>query len=464
MDFRKTSVEAIAEDVRSRRVSAEEVVRHSAERIEALNGRLNAFCAWDGDAAVDAARALDARIARGEDVGPLAGVPVGVKDLEDARGFVTTYGSALWADAPPATADSLAVARMRAAGAIVMGKTNTPEFGCKGATDNPVFGPTLNPWSTDHSPGGSSGGSGAAIAAGMVPLATGSDGGGSIRIPAALCGLSGFKASQGRVPLGGPGAPTTGLLAVRGPMACTIRDTVVALDAMRGDDPTDTFALPADDGPWLPRLDAAPVARVIWAPTLGYAEIDGEILRVCETALAALRDAGVEIIEREQLLDEHPLRHWWCMWTSAMARKLGDRIGTPDFELIDADLRVMVEQGMQMTGADYARAIDAGHAYNWQLEQAFAEAPLILSPTCAGRTPRSGELGSINGRDTAGWVELTFGINMTRNPAASVHAGLAENGLPVGLQIIGRQRDDLGVLNAAAYFESVLGPTRFPDL
>ncbi len=205
MDFRDITIAELVAGVHSGEHSAEAVARSTLARLDAENGRLNAFVARVPEATVLAeARAVDAAVARGEEPGPLAGVPVGVKDLEDVRGLPTCYGSALWADAPPAARDSLLVARMRAAGAVVVGKTNTPEFGCKGATDNPAFGATANPWSLEHSPGGSSGGSSAALAAGLVPLATGSDGGGSIRIPASVCGHSGFKATQGRVPLADP--------------------------------------------------------------------------------------------------------------------------------------------------------------------------------------------------------------------------------------------------------------------
>ncbi|HEY5252291.1 MAG TPA: amidase, partial [Acidimicrobiales bacterium] len=207
MDFRTESVSELADQVRKGERSARDLVAHALARIEADNPRLNAFVAVDGERALAVAESIDQRVASGGDPGPLAGIPIGVKDLEDAAGFVTTLGSPLLADAEPARVDSPLVARLTAAGCVVVGKTNTPELGWKPDTDNGLFGPTLNPWNLEHTPGGSSGGSAAAIAAGMVPLATGSDGGGSIRIPAACCGLSGMKASMGRVPMGGADAP-----------------------------------------------------------------------------------------------------------------------------------------------------------------------------------------------------------------------------------------------------------------
>ncbi len=457
MDFRDTDLNALGAELRAGRLSVEELMRSTLARIEALNPALNAFVSLtDPDRVLAEARALDAEFARGDDPGPLAGIPVGIKDLEDVRGLVTTFGSALWADAAPATTDSIEVERLRAAGAIIIGKTNTPEFGCKGATDNTLFGPTRNPWDHDYSPGGSSGGSSAALAAGLVPLATGSDGGGSIRIPAALCGHSGFKPSQGRVPMGG--APTTGLLAVRGPMTMSLRDTVVALDVLRGDHPGDIFGLPDDCQSWQPAYAARALPeRVVWAPTLGFAEVDSEVLEVCSAAVEALRGAGVEVIEADQVFDSHPLAHWWTLWTVLLARKMGRYRDDPRWERVDPALRGMVETGLGISGVDFALAIDACHHYNDQLEATFADAPYLLSPTCAGRTPKAGGDGTINGKPTAAWVEMTFGFNMTRNPAASVHAGLDSDGMPVGLQIVGRQRDDLGVLCAAGAIEDLLG-------
>lgn len=467
MDYRDTDLGAVAAAVRTGERTAASFAASTLARIAERGPQLGAFVAlYSDDEVMAQAERIDACVARGEDPGALAGVMVGVKDLEDVAGLPTRFGSALWMDAPAATRDSLQVTRMRAAGAIIVGKTSTPEFGCKGVTDSPAFGFTANPWNTAFSPGGSSGGSAAALAAGLVPLATGSDGGGSIRIPAAMSGLSGFKASQGRVPLADPGAPTTGVLAVRGPMARSMRDTVIALDVVRGDATGDIYGLPSMDGSWLEAFDARRLpARVIWSPTLGFAQIDDAVRAVCEAALEHLRGAGVEVVERERVLHSHPLEHWWNLWTSAMARKLGDRVGTEHWARIDPALRGMIEYGLTVTGADYARAMDACHDYNVQLEAAFAAeaAPLILTPTVAGRAPRAGEPGVINGIATAAWVEMTFALNMTRSPVATVHAGTDPDGLPVGLQLIGRQRADVEVLCAAGCVEDLLGgPGRAP--
>ncbi len=233
MDFRTQTLDELATSVRTGQVSAVELTTHALERIEALNPRLNAFCLVDGERAMSEARALDARRAKGEELGALAGIPIGVKDLDDVAGMVTTHGSVLHKENEAARLDSILVRRLREDGCVIVGKTNTPEFGAKPDTYNELFGATRNPWNPAHSPGGSSGGSAAAVAAGMVPLATGSDGGGSIRIPASCCGLSGLKPSHGRVPSGGPEPPSWHDLSSKGVMARRIAD--VAVRPGRGD-------------------------------------------------------------------------------------------------------------------------------------------------------------------------------------------------------------------------------------
>ena len=285
IDFRSTSLDELARSVRAKEISARELTEAALDRIERLNPVYNAFVAVDGERALHAAAGIDERIVAGDDPGPLAGIPLGVKDLQNAIGFRTTHGSALHADDPPAFFDDPFVARMRAAGCVVVGKTNTPEFGWMGNTTNAVFGPSLNPFDTSRGPGGSSGGASAALAAGMVPLATGSDGGGSIRIPSACCGLSGMKPSLGRVPGGGPNPPGWLDLSTNGPMARRIADVARALDVAVGPDPTDLRALPRPEASWLAALDEPHVpARVAYAPTLGYATVDAEVAAACERA------------------------------------------------------------------------------------------------------------------------------------------------------------------------------------
>ncbi|MBM4206125.1 MAG: amidase [Gammaproteobacteria bacterium] len=459
MDFRKSSVESLVADIRLRRMSVREVTQRALANIEDLNKSLNAFCALNPVDALAQADALDARLKKGDPVGPLVGVPLGVKDLEDARGYVTTYGSQLNINNPKATEDSVQVARLRAAGCVIVGKTNTPEYGHKGVTDNLPFGFTRNPWNTEYSAGGSSGGSSAAIASGMVPLATGSDGGGSIRLPSSACGFTGFKASQGRVPLGGSSPAGAGLLAVRGPMAMRATDIALALDALTGDESTDIFGLPHPGCSLRAALDVDNrPAAVVWSPTMGFGEVDAEVLATCEAFIKRLESEGVKVIRREQIFDKDPNGQWFVLWATYRARAQEHLHGTAQWELIDPSLRAMVDYGLKVSGIEFVRALDACHTLNVDLEAALRDAPFILSPTLAGQVPKKDAGGGLlNGRESSSWVTFTPAINMTRNPAGTVNVGFRSTGMPVGLQVIGRQRDDLRVLKTLAYFESLAG-------
>jgi Asp-tRNA(Asn)/Glu-tRNA(Gln) amidotransferase A subunit family amidase len=460
MDFRKVTIEALVGEVRARRLSARELTAAALANIEAVNPTLNAVCEVRPELALRDAEALDARLARGDAVGPLAGIPFLVKDLEDAAGYRTTYGSALHADAPPAAQDSVLVARLKAAGAVVVGKSNTPAFGFKGLTENIPFGATRNPWSLDYHAGGSSGGSGSALAGGMVPLATGSDGGGSIRIPAAVCGFAGLKTTQGQVAVGGPNAPGTAVLSVKGPMALRVRDTALALEAVRGPDDTDPFSLPRVGGSWREALDGANrPAKVVWAPTLGYAKPDREILGKAKAVVDQLAELGVAVETRETVFDANPGGAWYAIWTAQRALAQGQLKGSPDWERIDADLRTQIEHGMTLSAADYARALAAAHRFSFQLAEAFGDADVILTLTIAAHTPSLSGPGLIDGQPAGGdWVQYTPVINMTRNPAGVVPIGLSSLGLPIGLQVIGRHRDDVGVLQAMCFLEDLLQP------
>lgn len=457
MDFLDDSVAAIARRVQTGEQAAREVVAHAIGRIEALDPVINAFVAWDGERAMADAAAIDERVAAGDTIGPLAGVPVGVKDLEAVEGFTTSFGSALHVNDPPAAADSVHVARLRAAGAVIVGKTNTPEYGHKGATDNVPFGQTVNPWSTAHSPGGSSGGTGAALAAGMIALGTGSDGGGSIRIPAALCGLSGLKTETARIPITGRTMPGSGLLSTNGPMGRTAEDSAVALDAVIGPDGRDPLSLPHPGESWAARLAAAePPERVVWAPTMGYATVDTAILDSCRAGIDALAAAGTEVIEVDEVFPDDPVMDWLTLWSVARFKAQGHLMGTADWELLSESIRPQIEMGAGVSGVDHARAHDRCYGLNWCLEDVFTTAPFILTPSTAGLTPRLGEDGTVNGEADVGWVRFTYGINMTRNPAGSVCTGLGPGGLPIGMQVIGRHHDEPGVLGLMKVLEDVI--------
>lgn len=465
MDFRTTTVAALAADVAAARTSARDLTQAALDRIEELNPRVNAFVAVDAERALRDAAALDERIARGDEVGPLAGIPIGVKDLEDAAGFRTTQGSAVFADAAPAGVDSALVARLKAAGCIVVGKTNTPELGHKGDTENPLFGATRNPWDLERSAGGSSGGSGAALAAGMVPLCTGSDGGGSIRIPAAVNGLTGMKPSLGRVPAGGPNPPGWGDLSTKGPMARTARDTALVLDAVVGPDPTDLRSLAMPEASWSRSLDDlnAPM-RVGWSPTLGYAQVDSEVAEVCEAAVRRLEALGAEIVEIDPVFDADPAMPWITLAMGGNERALGHLRDTPDWERLDPGHRMLMDMFGRRSGVEVLAAFDACHTANVRLVELFHDVSLILTPTCAGQVGRPGAQGTVDGEETPSWVAFTYPFNMTRSPAGTVCAGFTADGLPVGLQVVGPQHADVAVLRGLAFLEDTLAIDRLAPI
>ena len=457
MDFLVETVVGLAGQVRAGQVSARELVAHAFARIDAVDGSVGAFVALDQDGAMAAASAVDDLVARGGDPGPLAGIPIGVKDLEDAAGLPTTKGLAVHAGLPPATGDSALVARLKAAGCIVVGKTNTPALGHKADTTNLVFGATRNPWNLERTAGGSSGGSAAAIAAGMVPLATGSDGGGSIRIPAALCGLSGMKPSLGRVPSGGSEAPDWQHLSTKGPMARSIVDVAHALDAVLGPEQSDLRSLPMPDAPWAGAVaDPGVPLRVAWSPTLGYATPDPEVLAACQRAVERLEGLGAQVVEVDDVFDADPLFTWLTMTGTYLRRSL-EAAGVLDDPDLDDTLRPQIEWAASLTAMDLAKAEDECHRLNLRLVDLFADARLLVSPVTAGLAPRSGMPGTIAGQETANWVQYTYPFNCTRSPAGTVPVGVSTEGTPIGLQVVGPQHADQVVLRAIAALEAELG-------
>ncbi len=459
-DFRTVTVEELARRVRDRELTATAVTEAALERIERLNPVLNAFVALDADDARDQASALDRRIEAGDDPGPLAGIPIGVKDLADAAGFQTTRGAMHLRDVAPATTDSHEVARLRAAGCVVLGKTNTPEAGHIGDTHNPLFGATLNPWNTERSPGGSSGGTGAAVAAGMIPLGTGSDGGGSIRIPSALNGLSGHKPTQGRVP-SGPAPMGAADLSTVGPMARRIRDVALALDVVAGPAPGDLRSLDPAPSSFRAALDDPPApSRVLWAPSIQGTAPDTEILAVCRAAVDRIEAAGVDVVECGPLFEAGDVvsafvKLFFGGMVPAYREVMADESA---FAQVTPFLRTVLEAAAERVDAD---ALDDARVTAQRLSLGLAEAmagfDAVLSPTVAGQTGRSMEEGTIDGEPTVEWVSYTPPFNITRRPAGTTTAGFTGDGMPVGLQIVGHQNDDLGTLRTTAWIEDLLG-------
>lgn len=435
-------------------ISPTEVMRATLDRIAQVNPELNAFVALRAEEALAEAEALTAKISKGENAGPLAGLPLGVKDLEDTAGMVTSYGSIPFKD-NMARRDSIQVARLKAAGAIVVGKTNVPEFGFTGFTKNRLHGITRNPFNRERTPGGSSGGAAAAIAGGLVPLCTGSDAGGSIRIPSSYSGCFGLKPSFGRIPAGPAPFVSTSAMIVMGPLTRCVRDAALYMDAAMGHHPADPWSLPAPAGSYLACLDEMPKKlKIAFSPTLGYAVVQKEIMACVENAVQAFEAMGHQVeLWPGRLPDTGDF--WGALIATDIYAQL-EGVLEKERDQIGRTLAAVVDQTAKMTVAQMTAIQQLRAKLNAELEKLFDTFDLLLTPTmpteafAAGGPPPS----AIDGQPIPllGAVAFTYPFNFSGHPAASVPAGLTPAGMPAGLQIVApRHRDDLALKAAYAY-------------
>lgn len=468
----------LATAIAGRRLSPVEALDSCLSRIAAVDPAVNAVVLVDEEGAQKAARAAEAAVMRGDPLGPLHGVPIGIKDTQDTAGLRTTYGSPLFADHVPA-GDAGCVARLRAAGAIVLGKTNTPEFAAGANTRNRVYGATGNAFDPSRSAAGSSGGSAVALACGMVPLASGSDTGGSLRNPAAYAGVVGLRPSPGLVAgeargLGWSHLPTDG------PMARSVADAALMLSAMAGDDARDplSYALPGEavrgvPGRWSPPRPVEPKGlRLAFTEDFGFAPTEAHVRRVFRTRVAALaplfaRAAGATpdcagaddafaVLRASHFLAQH-----------------GETYRTRP-EMLGANVRANVEEGLGYSLADYARAAAAQTRIYRGWQSFFAEHDVLVSPavTLSPRPwaePYPTEIDGVPTRSYYQWLALAYAATLPGHPALSLPLGLDESGMPFGLQIVGPRGGDALVLGVAAALErafagdAALGRPR-PDL
>jgi len=440
--------------VRRKKVSPVEAVDAVLDRIERLNPRLNAYCTVTAEGARKAARAAERALGRRSvSPGPLHGVPFSVKDLVITRGVRTTFGSPLYRDHIPAE-DAPLVARLRAAGGILVGKTNTPTLGWLGATHNLLFGATRNPWHLERTPGGSSGGASAAVAAGLAPLAVGTDGGGSIRIPASCAGVYGLKPSFGRIPI----YPPTGAwsLSQVGPITRTVADAALVLQVGAGPDPRDQYSLPAERIDYMRALAGGIKGlRVAYSDDLGFVDaLDSEVRSVCARAARTFRELGCRL---ETVLPRWPSPKacWKEIFCGGLAVRLApfrDRRAEIEPGLLD-----FVEAALKNPSTTYVQAWLDRLGW-WQHPSAFFERyDLLLTPTiaCPPFPVGLADPPAIAGRavEPYAWIPFTYPFNLTGQPAASVPCGFTRDGLPIGLQIVGRRYADATVLRASAAFE-----------
>jgi Asp-tRNA(Asn)/Glu-tRNA(Gln) amidotransferase A subunit family amidase len=446
-----------AKEIRDRIVgkeaSATEVMAETLSRMEALEPTLNAFVTPMPERALAAARDADRLLAEGGEPGPLHGVPISVKDLINVGGVRTTFGSRAMAD-NVVRDDAPAVERARAAGACVIGKTTTTEFGCKaGGGDSPLSGVTRNAWDPSKTTGGSSAGAATSVAAGVTPFALGTDGGGSIRIPASLCGVFGIKAQYGRVPVFPTSAtPTLGHV---GPISRTVRDAALLLGVISGFDARDPASVSEPVPEFLAACEA-PVdgMRVAWSPTLGYARPTPEVLKIAEEAVRAIEALGLSVDLVEEVMDD-PVELWNAEFYAGAGTRLKDALRNSR-ELLDPAVAEILDDALKGTIDEYYAKVFARYALREEVRRFFERYDVLITPTLPVAAFGAGVNvpPELPDRNVVSWVYYTYPFNLTGNPAASIPCGFTADGLPVGLQLVAKTNREVDLLRVCAAFES----------
>lgn len=441
---------------KSGELSPTEVLESTLERVKRYNPELNAIVTHTEEMAREAAKQAEKDIKAGKKVGPLIGVPITIKDLDFLKGVRTTFGSKLYENFIP-DEDAIVVERLKKAGAVIIGKTNTPEFGACAFSDNLIFGPSHNPWDKSRTPGGSSGGAAAAVAAGFGPIAQGSDGGGSIRIPSCFCGIYGMKTSFGRVP-NYPKLPGGETLTCVGVLTRTVSDTALALDVIVGPDERDRFTLPATGERYLENIEKGiDGSKIAYSPDLKYAVVDPEVAEITRKAALSFEKLGCRVTEiKPDLFDMGD--YWVNMYLAEMVEAAGKRLEEWK-KVVYPAFKPFLEAEPGLKARDYARAVFKREEFWKKIRRTFEEYNFLLTPTTAvpAWELNEGALGpkKIAGKAVGptGPLPFTMPFNFTGQPAANVPCGFTKNRLPVGLQIVGRRYDDLGVLRASRAFE-----------
>lgn len=433
-------------------VSPVEVTRTVLDRIERLDGHVNAYCLVDQDRAMQAALESERRWHGGQPLGRLDGVPASIKDMFLTRGWPTLRGSRAVDPEQDWREDAPVTARLREHGAVPVGKTATPELGWKGVTDSPLTGITRNPWDTERTPGGSSGGGAAAVALGMAPLSVGTDGGGSVRIPVSFTGIFGLKPTYGRIPLY-PASPF-GTLAHAGPLTRTVGDAALLLDVLSEPDSRDWSALEPPTSSYVARLnDGVSGLRVGYSPALGYVDVDSEVADLVARAVRTFEELGAHVEQVDPGFDD-PVEALHVLWFSGAAKSVAP-FTAEQRAVLDPGLAETCEVGAQLSAMEYLGAMTDRMSLGRLMGGFHDTYDLLVTPTmpitafAAGREVPAGW----PARRWTSWAPFSYPFNLTQQPAASVPCGFTERGLPVGLQIIGPRHADGRVLAACRAFE-----------
>ncbi|MGY1901106.1 amidase [Nocardia gipuzkoensis] len=447
----------LAQKIRQKILSPVEVVDAFLDQADRVNPQVNAYCFTLHERARAKAREAEAAVTSGAELGPLHGVPIAIKDITESKGIETTFGSwALKGHIPDK--DAIIVERSEKAGAIQVGRTNSPEFAHSPFTNNLIFGPTRNPWNLEHTAGGSSGGSAAAVAAAMAPIAEGTDGGGSIRIPSSCCGTFGLKPHFGRIPSGILETHYESLLNF-GPMTWTVRDAALLMSVWAGPDARDALSLPDTGEDWLGALQGdVRGAKVAYSPDLGWA-VDPRVREVVEKAVSTLSDLGCQVEEVPIKVTEEVYEAELVKWAS-LSTALFEKYATPENRSRMCDFTLeMFDLGNARSAADYIKMDIARSRWYDQVQSVLDKYDYLVCPTIAVPPPSAEGMSSgpdmVGGKHVhtwLGWV-LTWPFNLSMHPTASVPVGFTSGNLPVGMQIVGRRFRETDVLRLAARFE-----------
>ncbi len=446
------------EVIRRQELTSVEITETIIERIEKVNPIINAYCTTTFDLARKMAKEADDKVKKGEKLGLLNGIPTSIKDLVAVKGIRTTYGSKIFENHVP-DYDDVVVRRLKKEGCVILGKTNTPEFGFKGVTDNLIFGHTRNPWNLDVTSGGSSGGAASAVVSGLGSLAQGSDGGGSIRHPSSFCGTYGLKPSFGRVPIYPHYVPLHLDIAVVGPIVRYVKDAALMLDAMKGPFEGDKASLPKDGFKYIDKISEAPEGlKIGYTLDLGYAkEVDTEVEKNILNSVELFENFGWDVEPVKMKLRKAHLS-FTTIWTSVLGYNLKQYLKEWE-DKMDPDLVKLIKAGLGYDGTSLPRALAVRAQLYTTIYKVFKDYDILITPSTAIPAFELGSMypSKINGNNVSptAWMPFSFPFNLTGHPAASIPSGWSSNGLPIGMQIVGKRFDELTVLQVSKAFEEL---------
>jgi aspartyl-tRNA(Asn)/glutamyl-tRNA(Gln) amidotransferase subunit A len=440
--------------IANKEISPVELMKETLDQAEALESKLNCFATYTPEIAMRQAKLAEQAVMDGAPLGLLHGLPVSVKDLISVKDIRFSSGSRALAN-NIGLYDAPSVERLFKSGGCLIGKTTTSEFGCKAVGDSPLTGITCNPWNLSKTPGGSSAGAAASIAAGITTIALGTDGGGSIRIPASLTGIFGIKAQFGRVPIFPVAATPT--LAHVGPLARTVRDAALLLKAISGFDRRDPFSLSESVPDFLAACDK-PIKgmRIAWSKTLGYASVDKEVAEILEKAVKIFEDLGCDVIEIDSIFESDPIELWMSEFYAGVGVRLKNTL-RDQRELLDPAVANVLDNALSQTSEEYYSNVFKRYELREKVRVFFEGFDLLLTPAtpCAAFNTGLNTPPNLIDRNIVSWVYYTYPFNLTGQPSATIPAGFTQAGLPVGLQLVSKINSETDIFRAASAFEAV---------